>query len=198
MLLLSGLPALFPRLVEERAFAERMFRVVGLDRLDPDACREAVVKPIESAECAVRFADESVDVIYDATKGYPYFVQFFCREAFDVWAVNADVSIPVGDIQRKLDSDFFAGRWYRATERQRDLLWIVAGLDNSSDEFSLQDVVHASGQLDRPFSGSTAGQMLAALCDSGLVYRNRRGRYSLAVPLLDDFILRQMGDVMAQ
>lgn len=198
MLLLSGLPTLFPRLVEERTFAERMFRVVGLDRLDPDACREAVVKPIESADCPVRFADESVDVIYDATRGYPYFVQFFCREAFDVWTVNSEVSIPVGDIQRKLDSDFFAGRWYRATERQRDLLWVVAGLDNSSDEFSLRDVVQASGQLDRPFSGSTAGQMLAALCDSGLVYRNRRGRYSLAVPLLDDFILRQMGDVLPE
>lgn len=198
MLLLSGLPTLFPRLVEERTFAERMFRVVGLDRLGPDACREAVVKPIESADCPVRFTDESVDVIYDATRGYPYFVQFFCREAFDVWTVNADVSIPVDDIQRKLDSDFFAGRWYRATERQRDLLWVVAGLDNSSEEFSVQDVVQASGQMDQPFSSSTAGQMLAALCDSGLVYRNRRGRYSLAVPLLDAFILRQMGDVLAE
>lgn len=198
MLLLSGLPTLFPRLVEERTFAERMFRVVGLDRLDPDACREAVVKPIESAECPVRFTAESVDLIYNATQGYPYFVQFFCREAFDVWTMNADVSIPVGDIQRKLDSDFFAGRWYRATERQRDLLWVVAGLENSSGEFSVQDVVQASNRLDRPFSASTAGQMLAALCDSGLVYRNRRGRYSLAVPLLDDFILRQMADTLTE
>ena len=192
MLLLSGLPTLFPRLVEERTFAERMFRAVGLDRLDPESCREAVIKPIESSGCPVRFTDESVDVIYNATRGYPYFVQFFCRESFDVWMVNSEVPIPVGDIQRKLDSDFFAGRWYRATDRQRDLLWVVASLENSSEEFSLQDVVQASAKLDRPFSGSTAGQMLAALCDAGLVYRNRRGRYSLAVPLLDDFILRQM------
>jgi hypothetical protein len=34
-------------------------------------------------------------------------------------------------------------------------------------------------------------QMLSALSDAGLVYKNRWGRYSLAVPLLDEFIRRQ-------
>ena len=33
MLVLVGLPTLFPKLVEARTFAERMFRVVFLDRL---------------------------------------------------------------------------------------------------------------------------------------------------------------------
>lgn len=191
ILLLSGLPTLFPRLVEARTFSERMFHVVTLDRLDFTSCRDAMIKPIEAAECPVRFTEESVEVIFDATRGYPYFVQFFCREAFDVWVVNAEVSIPVQDIQLKLDSDFFAARWYRATERQRDLLHVIAGLDNSSDAFSVQDVVRASQDLERAFSPSHVGQMLSLLCDSGLVYRNRRGRYSLAVPLLDDFIQRQ-------
>ena len=191
ILLLSGLPTLFPRLVEARTFAERMFRVVTLDRLDFAACKDAMIKPIEVTECPVCFTEESVKVIFDATGGYPYFVQFFCREAFDVWVVNPEVSIPVEDIQRKLDSDFFAARWYRATERQRDLLHLIAGLENSSDAFSVQDVVRASQELERSFSPSHVGQMLSLLCDSGLVYRNRRGRYSLAVPLLDDFIQRQ-------
>ena len=191
MLLLSGLPTLFPRLVEARTFAERMFRVVTLDRLDFASCKDAMIKPIEAAECPVSFTEESVQVICEATGGYPYFVQFFCREAFDVWVVNPEVSIPVEDIQRKLDSDFFAARWYRATERQRDLLHLIAGLEHSSDAFSVQDVVRASQELERAFSPSHVGQMLSLLCDSGLVYRNRRGRYSLAVPLLDDFIQRQ-------
>ena len=191
ILLLSGLPTLLPRLVEARTFAERMFHVITLDRLDFDSCTDAMIKPIEAADCPVRFTEESVDVIYTSTRGYPYFVQFFCREAFDVWVVNPEVSIPVHDIQLKLDSDFFAARWHRATERQRDLLHVVSGLDNSSDAFSVQDVVRASQELERSFSPSHVGQMLSLLCDAGLVYRNRRGRYSLAVPLLDDFIQRQ-------
>ena len=191
ILLLSGLPTLFSRLVEARTFAERMFRVVTLDRLDFVSCKDAMIKPIEVVASPVRFTEDSVQVIYNATAGYPYFVQFFCREAFDVWSVNREVSIPVEDIQRKLDSDFFAARWYRATERQRDLLHLIAGLENSSDTFTVQDVVRASQDLERSFSSSHVGQMLSLLCDAGLVYRNRRGRYLLAVPLLDDFIQRQ-------
>jgi hypothetical protein len=33
--------------------------------------------------------------------------------------------------------------------------------------------------------------MLAALVASGLVYKNRHGRYSFAVPLFGSFVLRQ-------
>ena len=132
-----------------------------------------------------------MSLVYRATAGYPYFVQFFCREVFDVRAANSEAAVPVEDIQRKLDADFFAGRWYRTTDRQRDLLRVAAGLGNASGEFSVQDVVNASQPLERPFSASHVAQMLSALCDSGLVYRNRRGRYSLAVPLLDGFIRRQ-------
>src|SRR5262245_35547653 len=49
MLALVGLPTLFPKLVEARAYAERMFRVVELSRLDDDERREAIRKPVESA-----------------------------------------------------------------------------------------------------------------------------------------------------
>jgi len=34
--------------------------------------------------------------------------------------------------------------------------------------------------------------MLATLCEVGLVYKSRWGKYSLAVPLLDGFIRRQL------
>ena len=191
MLLLSGLPTLFPNLVETRTFAERMFRVITLGRLDEESCREAITKPLEHSGSPVRFTPESVEKIYEATSGYPYFVQFFCRESFDVWLAKPDAPVPLSDIQLKLDSDFFAGRWYRVTERQKDLLKLVVGLDNGGLDFTVQDVVKASSSLERPFSASHVGQILSSLCDSGFVYRNRRGRYSLAVPLLDGFIKRQ-------
>jgi len=41
------------------------------------------------------------------------------------------------------------------------------------------------------FSPSHASQILAALINSGVVFRNRHGKYSFAVPLLGDFIRRQ-------
>ena len=45
--------------------------------------------------------------------------------------------------------------------------------------------------LRKPFSSSHVSQMLATLCDMGLVYKNRHGKYSFAVPLLGRFIMRQ-------
>src|SRR3989338_7000679 len=80
MLLLTGLPTLYPKLVEARTFSERMFHVVFLDRLDDKSSREAILTPIKSAKSTVTFDDNSVNTIVDISGGYPYFIQFICRE----------------------------------------------------------------------------------------------------------------------
>lgn len=199
MLALTGLPTLFPKLVEARTFAERMFRVIVLDKLDEKASREAIVKPIDDAKCPVQFADESVGMISSHSGGYPYFIQFICREVFDAFLLlqrqraPTPYSVPLDAITLKLDSDFFAGRWARATDRQRDLLWAIATLGKPDDEFTVQEVVAASKSLEKPFTSSHVNQMLVSLCRAGLVYKNRFGKYSFAVPLFDRFILRQAG-----
>jgi hypothetical protein len=200
MLVLTGLPTLFPKLVEARTFAERMFRVVQLDKLKEEESRDAIVKPIEAANCPVRFDDDSVGMICVESGGYPYFIQFICREVYDAWVQQvkggAISDVPMDAITLKLDSDFFAGRWARATDRQRELLWAIAHLRNADGEFTVQDIVAtASEVLPKSFSASHVNQMLAKLGEAGLVYKNRWGRYSLAVPLFHRFILRQ-GEAM--
>ncbi|MBM4356419.1 MAG: ATP-binding protein [Deltaproteobacteria bacterium] len=199
MLFLTGLPTLFPKLVEARTFSERMFRVVFLDRLSDSESRDAILKPLSATACPVRLDERSVALVIEYSGGYPYFLQFICKEVFDIFLQKADVgerlTVPIGDITRKLDTDFFAGRWARATDRQREMLTIIARMLGSQGEFSVQEVVEQSSQLlDKPFSSSHANQMLGSLCRAGLVYKNRRGRYSFAVPLLDQFILRQVGE----
>jgi hypothetical protein len=108
-------------------------------------------------------------------------------------AVNPVVT--VAQTIRKLDSDFFAGHWNRVTDRQRELLAVVAQLPNCNDEFTVQEVVEQSKQGPaRPFSASHVTQLLAKLGENGLVYKNRHGRYSFAVPLLGEFIKRQLSE----
>jgi type II secretory pathway predicted ATPase ExeA len=197
MLVLAGLPTLFPKLLEARTYAERMFHLVMLERLTRAECEDAILKPIQEASCPVQFTEDSVDRIYAITQGYPYFVQYVCREAFDVWswyAKGAELPmVPLIDIMRKLDNDFYAGRWSRATDRQRDLLILIAYLPTSNSEFTVQEIVEASRREgSRPFSNSHVSQMLVSLADAGLVYKNRWGKYSLAVPMLDEFIRRQI------
>jgi hypothetical protein len=64
-----------------------------------------------------------------------------------------------------------------------------------SKEFAVQDIVTTSKEIleKKPFTTSSAGIMLKTLADLGFVFRNRRGKYSFTVPLLDELILRQMG-----
>jgi hypothetical protein len=196
MLVLTGLPTLFPRLVEARTYAERMFRVVTLGRLNKEESHEAITKPIDVANCPIQLQDESVDAISNESGGYPYFIQFICREVYDIFLQQVQDSgvpttVPLDAIQRKLDSDFFAGRWARVTDRQRQLLWVAAKLGRPDEEFTIQEVVQKSKEvLGKPFSASHANQMLVSLSEHGLIYKNRFGKYSFAVPLLGSFILR--------
>ncbi len=195
MLVLAGLPTLFPKLVDARTFAERMFRVMTLTKLTDDQSREAIVKPIEDAGCPVKLTPESVEVIVEESSGYPYFIQFICREVYDVFIrqhVDEETKVvPVEAIQRKLDADFFAGRWARITDRQRELLWVVAQLDRPDEEFTILELTEkAKAVLPKAFSPSHANQMLASLSERGMIYKNRLGKYSFAVPLLGRFIVR--------
>ena len=196
MLVLTGLPTLFPKLVEARTFSERMFRVVFLQSLDRKESEEAIRRPVEDAECPVRLSDDSVETIIEMSGGYPYFIQFICREVYDAFIQRIDkgerASVPTAEIEQKLDTDFFAGRWARATDRQRALLFVISRLESCDDEFTVQEVVEESKRsLDKPFSSSHVNQMLVALASQGLVFKNRHGKYSFAVPLLGRYISRQ-------
>jgi len=195
MLVLAGLPTLFPKLVDARTYAERMFRVMTLGKLRSEESREAIMKPIEVAGCPVALTPESVGIIAHESSGYPYFIQFICREVYDVFirqhADDEQKSVPIEAIQHKLDADFFAGRWAKITDRQRELLWVVAHLGNADEEFTIQELTEAAkGLLIKAFSPSHANQILASLAERGMIYKNRQGKYSFAVPLLGRFIIR--------
>lgn len=201
MLALTGLPTLFPKLVEARTYAERMFRVVFLDKLQDTAVSDAIKIPLK--DCPVQLSAPSIDQVTELSGGYPYFVQFICREVYDVFIQKIDdgekPSVPSNEILRKLDTDFFVGRWARATDRQRELLGVISELSNCDGEFSVQDVVVKSKEtLEKPFSSSHVNQMLVSLTEAGLIYKNRHGKYSFAVPLLGQFISRQKAEMLAR
>jgi len=195
MLVLAGLPTLFPKLVDARTYSERMFRVVTLGKLNDEESREAILKPLDIANHPIQLSAASVETICDESGGYPYFIQFICREVFDVfiqqYAKDQPRLVPVDAIQRKLDADFFAGRWAKITDRQRELLWVIANLDHPDEEFTIQELVEEARKiLTNTFSPSHANQMLVSLAERGMIYKNRLGKYSFAVPLLGRFILR--------
>lgn len=195
-LVLTGLPTLFPKLNEARTYTERMFHVMHLQRLEDKDAREAVIKPIQITKSLLRFSSATIDDIVRLSDGYPYFIQFLCKEVFDAWIGRVTVGeapmVPTDNIIAKLDQDFFSPRWQRATDRQQDFMKVVATLENAEEEFSVNEIVAASRDLlKKGFNPSHATQILQALAEKGLMYRNRRGGYCFAVPLLSRFIARQ-------
>ncbi|MCI0361087.1 MAG: hypothetical protein L0211_21620, partial [Planctomycetaceae bacterium] len=204
LLLLTGLPTLFPRLVESRTYAERMFNVQEIGRLSREASREAIEVPL--AKSRWKFTSRGIDTIIESADGYPYFIQFICREAYDYLIANqkapaVGVVIPIEPIIRKLDSDFFAGRWEMLTDRQRDLLYCIAQLKIDDGEFTIPDVVAVStktAQKVKPFVRGDVSQMIPRLIERGLVYKNRHGKYSFAVPLMGNFVNRKYDESPVQ
>lgn len=201
MLLLTGLPTLFPKLVESRTYAERMFEVQEVGRLSDEECREAILVPLKSSD--IKFQPELIEMIVRRSGGYPYFLQFICREIFDqMRGVDgrseslAVLSGVIDAIVRRMDADFFGGRWNKLPDRQRDLLFCIAGLETSEDEFTISEIVASSRKfaaakrIGKPFRANDVSQMLPRLIEAGLVYRDRHGKYLFAVPLFDDFVRR--------
>ena len=172
-----------------------MFRSVFLQGLSYNDSREAILKPIEDSQ-SVKLANDSVDTVIEMSGGYPYFIQFICKEVYDAFIRRGDKgergSVPVREIEKKLDTDFFSGRWARTTDRQRELLAVIACLPNCDDEFTVREIVEKSREgKGKAFSSSHTNQMLAALGAQELVFKNRHGRYSFAVPMLGNYIRRQ-------
>lgn len=193
MLALTGLPTLLVRLIETRTYSERLFRVIVLDQLNRDESREAIIRPIQNSGHPVKFSNESIELIIDQSGGYPYFIQFLCREVYDIFeqqlSNNEPTSVPMDALLQKLDNDFFAGRWARATDREKELLTLIANAGLS--EFGIQQVVNLSESQDmKPFSKSQLSQMFSRLIENGLLYKDRPGAYSFAVPLLERYIKR--------
>lgn len=196
MLALAGLPTLTGKLVAARTYTERMFQTISLGRLSDSQSREAIIKPIDTS--SIKFSEQAVRAIIEKSGGYPYFLQFMCKEAFDVYIAQAQanpgmkgMSIPYAEIIIKLDKDFFSSRWTKATDRQKELLQIIAALEGSDGEFTIQEIVAASKGSEHPMGTSQVNQMLGTLINAGMIYKETHGKYCFAVPLLAEFIKRQ-------
>jgi hypothetical protein len=200
MLVLVGLPTLFPKLVDTRTYSERMFDVLTLGKLSAKDCKDAIVKPIQQSKSAVSITEDTIDLIITTSGGYPFFIQFICKEIFDIFVQQIRASrqprpVPMHEIVKKLDKDFFAGRWARVTDRQRELLGVISKLEKCDEEFSANEIAVKSTETAHPFSASHVNQMLVALSNAGLIYKNRYGKYAFAVPLMGQFIRRQDEDL---
>jgi hypothetical protein len=187
----AGLPHVPAVLSAAKSYSERLFRYARIDRLERGAADIALQVPArdEGAE----FADDALAAMYDATGGYPYFVQAYGKVAWDVAPRSPitvdDVAMAAPVAESELAVGFFGSRYERATPAEREYLRAMAevAVTETPDEPVFTAAVAEA--LDRsPQSVSPARD---ALLKKGLIYSGQRGRIAFTVPHFGRY-LRQM------
>ena len=123
--------------------------------------------------------------MYDATGGYPYFIQAYGKAVWDRATASpmtaADVAVAAPEAEAELAVGFFGSRFERATPGEREYLRAMADvaveLGDDSDAVPTADVAAHLGR--KPQSLSPARD---ALLKKGLIYSGERGRIAFTVP----------------
>ncbi len=183
----AGLPHLPAVLSASKSYSERLFRYQRIDRLPRPAADAALQVPArdEGAE----FDDEALTAMYDATGGYPYFIQAYGKVVWDVAPQSPitaeDVRVAAPEAEAELAVGFFGSRYERATPGEREYLRAMADLAaeqspedrDETDSVLTADVARYLGR--KPQSLSPARD---ALLKKGLIYSGERGRIAFTVP----------------
>lgn len=187
MLVGAGLPQLRGRAGNAKSYAERLFDYPEIGPLSAPDAREAIVRP--AAEEGVMYEDNAVSAIVEATHGYPYFLQEWGKQAWNIAATNpitaADVAAATDIATASLDESFFRVRFDRLTPTEKRYLRAMAALGAGP---------HRSGdiavRLGRQVSSTAPTR--SGLIDKGMIYSPNHGDTAFTVPLFDQFMQRIM------
>src|SRR6476660_6498335 len=120
----AGLPHLPAVLSASKSYSERLFRYARIDRLTREAADRALSAPATDEDAA--FTEAGLAAMYDATGGYPYFIQAYGKTVWDVATdspINADdVAKAAPEAEAELAVGFFGSRYERATPGEREYL----------------------------------------------------------------------------
>lgn len=186
----AGLPNLPRVLTEARSYAERLFTYRPLGQLSEADSARALVDPAQ--QLGVDYEPAAIDVILDASGGYPYFLQEFGQAA---WNIAPDLRITADDATaavqfgvETLDAGFYRSRWEKATPSERRVL---AAMAPDADAPSGTSIVAERLGLQP----NSIGPYRANLIAKGLVYSPEHGFIAFTVPGMAAYIARSQDEL---
>jgi hypothetical protein len=189
----AGLPHLPAVLSAAKSYSERLFRYARIDRLDRDAADLALGVPAERE--GVGYDQEALDLLYEKSGGYPYFVQAYGKATWDhapQTPITADdVRVAAPEAEGELAVGFFGSRFERATPAEREYMRAMAALsdDPGNDMDAAVPTSEIAVSLGRkPASLSPARD---ALIKKGLIYSGERGTVAFTVPHFGRYLRTQ-------
>ncbi len=182
----AGLPSLAALTGDAKTYSERMFTYPRIGSLFPDHAAEALSAPARDE--GVAWDDDAIERILGVTRGFPYFLQEFAKQAWDV--ADGPDRITADDVERslpvsiaELDDGFFRVRAERTNDTERLYLRAMAELGQGPVRSS--EVASVLGTTTSALSPTRDALIKRALC-----YAPRWGEIDFTVPMFDEFMRR--------
>ncbi len=183
----AGLPTLPGRAGEAKSYSERLFNFPDIAALSPQEAAIALEGPARS--WGVIFEAAALTEVYRLTKGYPYFLQEW---GYQAWNIASSSPITLEVIQNataavipRLDKNFFRVRFDRLTPTEKNFLRAMAELGAGPHRIGdIADVMKMKATSISPTR--------ADLIKKGMIYSPSYGEIAFTVPLFDAFMMRAM------
>ncbi len=183
----AGLPQLVGLTGRSKSYAERLFDFPEIAALAPPDARNALKQPARRE--GVEFDDEALNEIVRVTQGYPYFLQEW---GYQTWNLAETSPITRDTVHaashaavRSLDEGFFRVRFDRLTPREKQYLRAMSELGSGPHRSGdIAEMLHVAVQ--------TVAPLRSALIKKGMVFSPAHGDTAFTVPLFDEFMKRIM------
>ncbi|MEI7511627.1 MAG: ATP-binding protein [Candidatus Peregrinibacteria bacterium] len=187
ILLGAGLPQLVGKAGRSKSYAERLFDFPVLGPLGISDSQKALQEPVQTE--GVIFTEEALGEMVRITQGYPYFLQEW---GYQAWNIAEKSPIGIGVVHRateqslaRLDNSFFKVRFDRLTPSEKEYLLALAEFGAAPQRSG--DIAKKLGkkvQEMAPIRGS--------LIKKGMIYSPAHGDTAFTVPLFEEFMQRIM------
>ena len=183
----AGLPQIAGLAGESKSYSERLFTYPQIGALERSDAIAAIVNPARNE--GVHYADDALEEILLTTERYPYFLQQWGHEA---WNIADRETISLANVKeatdaaiRKLDESFFRVRFDRCTPSERRYLRALAELGPGH---------HRSGDIAQVLGTkvTSVGPARSKLVKKGMIYSPQHGDNAFTVPLFDAYMRRVM------
>lgn len=186
----AGLPQILGLAGQSKSYAERLFRFPEIGPLTQQEAETALTKPVIAE--GVRFDPEAVAEILNVTRRYPYFLQQWGYEAWNIAKGSPitaeDIALATARAVDELDQSFFKVRFDRCTPAEKKYMRALAELGEGA---------HRSGDIadHLKVKVTSVAPTRNALIRKGMIYSPAHGDTAFTVPLFDDYMRRTIPEL---
>lgn len=191
VLLGAGLPILPGLSGESKSYVERLFSFPDVGALSEMDAAKALREPAQAA--GISFDPLALKEIYHLTKGYPYFLQEWGYQAWNLATTSPITLQTVHDataiVIPRLDKNFFRVCFDRLPPTEKNFLRAMAEIGPGAHRIGdIADILKVKVTRLSPIR--------AALIKKGMVYSPSYGDVEFIVPLFDEFMIRAIPEMI--